>query len=85
MLQMMRVKEKTNIIISKGNIISIFLYDLTTGEHFRGQPIYGVVQSIKDINGNETKKGHREAAYDIKILAIGSFICLVPIAGMELV
>jgi hypothetical protein len=30
-------------------------------------------------------KGHREAAYDIKILAIGSFICLVPIAGMELV
>jgi len=82
---MMRVKEKTNIIISKGNIISIFLYDLTTGEHFRGQQIYGVVQSIKDINGNETKKGHREAAYDIKILAIGSFICLVPIAGMELV
>jgi hypothetical protein len=56
MLQMMRVKEKTNIIIPKGNIISIFLYDLTTGEHFRGQPIYGVVQSIKDINGNETKK-----------------------------
>jgi hypothetical protein len=53
---MMRVKEKTNIIISKGNIISIFLYDLTTEEHFRSQPIYGVVQSIKDINGNETKK-----------------------------
>jgi hypothetical protein len=47
---------KTNIIISKGNIISISLDDLTTGEHFRGQPIYGTVQSIKDGNGNETKK-----------------------------
>ena len=47
---------KTNIIISKGNIISIFLDDLTTGEHFRGQPIYGTVQSIKDGNGNEIKK-----------------------------
>jgi hypothetical protein len=39
---------KTNIIISKGNIISIFIDGLTTGEHFRGQPIYGTVQSIKD-------------------------------------
>ena len=47
---------KTNIIISKGNIISIFLDDLTTGEHFRGQPIYGTLQSIKDGNGNEIKK-----------------------------
>jgi hypothetical protein len=47
---------KTNIIISKGNIISISLDDLTTGEHFRGQPIYGTVQSIKDGNGNEIKK-----------------------------
>ena len=47
---------KTHIIISKGNIISIFLDDLTTGEHFRGQPIYGTVQSIKDGNGNEIKK-----------------------------
>ena len=47
---------KTNIIISKGNIISIFLDDLTTGDHFRGQPIYGTVQSIKDGNGNEIKK-----------------------------
>jgi hypothetical protein len=47
---------KTNIIISKGNLISIFLDDLTTGDHFRGQPIYGTVQSIKDGNGNEIKK-----------------------------
>lgn len=47
---------KTNIIISKGNIISIFLDDLTTGEHFRAQPIYGTVQSIKDGNGKEIKK-----------------------------
>ncbi len=47
---------KTNIIISKENIISIFLDDLTTGDHFRGQPIYGTVQSIKDGNGNEIKK-----------------------------
>jgi len=47
---------KANIIISKGNIISIILDDLTTGDHFRGQPIYGTVQSIKDSSGNETKK-----------------------------
>jgi hypothetical protein len=47
---------KTNIIISKGNIISIFIDGLTTGEHFRGQPIYGTVQSIRDGNGNEIKK-----------------------------
>jgi hypothetical protein len=40
----------------KGNIISIFLDNLATGEHFRGQPIYGTVQSIKDSNGNETKR-----------------------------
>jgi hypothetical protein len=48
--------EKANIIISKGNIISIFLDDHATGDHFRGQPIYGTVQSIKDNSGNQTKK-----------------------------
>jgi hypothetical protein len=47
---------KANIIISKGNIISIFLDDHATGDHFRGQPIYGTVQSIKDNSGNQTKK-----------------------------
>jgi hypothetical protein len=50
----------------------------------------GVSQSMESCNQSkilmEMKlKGHRESAYDIKILAIGSFICLVPIAGMELV
>jgi hypothetical protein len=25
------------------------------GEHFRNQPIYGTVQSMKDENGNEMK------------------------------
>lgn len=47
---------KTNIVISKGVIITIFLDNLATGDHFRGQPIYGTVESIKDSNGNTMKK-----------------------------
>ncbi len=42
-----------NIMISKGKTISIILDDKATGDHFQGQPIYGVVESIKDASGNE--------------------------------
>ena len=42
-----------NIMISKGKTISIILDDNATGDHFQGQPIYGIVESIKDANANE--------------------------------
>jgi len=42
-----------NIMISKGKTISIILDDNGTGDHFQGQPIYGIVESIKDANANE--------------------------------
>jgi hypothetical protein len=42
-----------NIMISKGKAISIILDDNATGDHFQGQPIYGIVESIKDANANE--------------------------------
>ena len=42
-----------NIMISKGKTISVTLDDNATGDHFQGQPIYGIVESIKDANGNE--------------------------------
>ena len=42
-----------NIMISKGKTITIVLDNNATGDHFQGQPIYGVVDSIKDANGKE--------------------------------
>jgi hypothetical protein len=42
-----------NIMIAKGKTISVILDDNATGDHFQGQPIYGIVESIKDANGNE--------------------------------
>ena len=42
-----------NIMISNGKTISIILDDNATGDHFQGQPIYGIVESIKDAKGNE--------------------------------
>lgn len=54
---------KANILISKGKVITINL-DLdnnATGNHFQGQPIYGVVESIKDANGNELLKAQQQA------------------------
>jgi hypothetical protein len=42
-----------NILLNKGKTITINLDNKATGNHFQGQPIYGVVESIKDANGNE--------------------------------
>lgn len=42
-----------NIMIFKGKTIEIVLDNTATGDHFQGQPIYGVVESIKDSSGKE--------------------------------
>ena len=52
---------KTNILISKGKVITINLDNNATSNHFQGQPIYGVVESIKDANGNELLKAQQQA------------------------
>lgn len=44
---------KTNILITKGKVIAITLDNEAMANHFYGQPIYGVVRSIKDARGNE--------------------------------
>jgi hypothetical protein len=41
------------IIIDKNNVVSLSLATEDTDNHFMGQPIYGVVKSLKDQNGNE--------------------------------
>jgi hypothetical protein len=38
---------KTTVLIANGKTITIFLDDNDTGHHFLGQPIYGMVKSIK--------------------------------------
>jgi hypothetical protein len=52
---------KADILISKGKVITINLDNNATGNHFQGQPIYGVVESIKDANGNELLKAQQKA------------------------
>jgi hypothetical protein len=41
------------IIIEKNNVISLSLATEDTEDHFEGQPIYGIVDSMTDENGNE--------------------------------
>lgn len=41
------------IIIEKNNVISLSLATEDTDDHFMGQPIYGIVDSMTDENGNE--------------------------------
>jgi hypothetical protein len=44
---------KTTIIINDLSTITISLDPAATGNHFSGQSIYGVVNALKDRNGNE--------------------------------
>jgi hypothetical protein len=44
-----------SIDIFNGNTISILLYPSETDNHFKGQPIYGVVIDILDANNNPIK------------------------------
>jgi hypothetical protein len=48
---------KLTVFILKGNTIIFALDDKAIGDHFRDQPIYGTVVSIKDRMGREMKKG----------------------------
>ncbi|AFU58373.1 MAG: hypothetical protein QXX64_03720 [Nitrososphaera sp.] len=41
------------IIIERNNVISISVATEDTEDHFKGQPIYGIVESMTDENGNE--------------------------------
>jgi|GEM_PF-1080927 len=41
------------IIIERNNVISISLATEDTDDHFMGQPIYGIVESMTDESGNE--------------------------------
>jgi hypothetical protein len=52
---------KVNIMINKGKTITINLDSQATGNHFQGQPIYGVVDSMKDATGNEMLKAQQQA------------------------
>ncbi len=52
---------KVNLIINKGKTLTINLDNQATGNHFQGQPIYGVVESIKDAKGNEMLKAQQQA------------------------
>jgi hypothetical protein len=48
---------KLTVFILKGNTIIFALDDKAIGDHFRDQPIYGTVVSIKDRMGREMKIG----------------------------
>jgi hypothetical protein len=57
---------KTNVSISKGKVMTINLDNNATSNHFQGQPIYGVVESIKDTNGNELLKVQSDPVFRFK-------------------
>jgi hypothetical protein len=42
-----------NVMISKGKTMAIVLDNNATGDHFQGQPIYGIVESIRNASGKE--------------------------------
>jgi len=48
-------KIKTTAVILRANTIVLVTDKGAIGEHFRNQPIYGTVQSMKDEKGNEIK------------------------------
>src|SRR5215472_3876100 len=52
---------KVNLIINKGKTLTINLDSQATSNHFQGQPIYGVVESMKDSTGNEMLKSQQQA------------------------
>ena len=48
-------------MINKGKTLTINLDNQATSNHFQGQPIYGVVESMKDLTGNEMLKAQEQA------------------------
>ncbi|MGA9151960.1 MAG: hypothetical protein WBZ36_15385 [Candidatus Nitrosopolaris sp.] len=55
------VKTKVNLMINKGKTLTINLDNQATCNHFQGQPIYGVVESMKHSTGNEMLKAQQQA------------------------
>ena len=49
------------LMIDKGKTLTINLDNQATSNHFQGQPIYGVVESMKDSTGNEMLKAQQQA------------------------
>src|SRR5215831_8239822 len=52
---------KVNLMIDKGKTLTINLDNQATSNHFQGQPIYGVVESMKDSTGDEMLKAQEQA------------------------
>ena len=52
---------QVNLLINKGKTITINLDNQATSNHFQGQPIYGVVESMKDSAGKEKLKAQQQA------------------------
>ena len=52
---------KVNLVINKGKTLTINLDNQATSNHFQGQPIYGVVESMKDSTGKEMLEAQQQA------------------------
>jgi len=52
---------KVNLMINKGKTLTINLDNQATSNHFQGQPIYGVVESMKNSTGDEMLKAQQQA------------------------
>jgi hypothetical protein len=59
------------IIIEKNNVVSISLASEDTEDHFGGQPIYGIVDSMTDESGNELIGGGTAPAGNVTGGAMG--------------
>ena len=59
------------VIIEKNNVISISLATEDTEDHFGGQPIYGIIDSMTDENGNEMIETGASASGNVTDGALG--------------
>lgn len=59
------------VIIEKNNVISISLSSEDTEDHFMGQPIYGIIDSMTDESGNEMIETSTSATGNVTDGAMG--------------
>jgi hypothetical protein len=59
------------VIIEKNNVISISLASEDTEDHFMGQPIYGIIDSMTDESGNEMIETSTSATGNVTDGAMG--------------
>ena len=52
---------KVNLMINNGKTLTINLHNQATSNHFQGQSIFGVVDSMKDSTGNGMLKAQQQA------------------------